>query len=75
MGVAGWRFAHKTKDNRRAVVIAILEVWPMICAATVAAGAMMAVMLCNEWSAGPDLGAMRKNITRDREIVTTGTQH
>ena len=53
MGVAGWRFAHKTKDNGRAVVIAVLEVWPMICAATVAAGAMimMAVMLYNEWSA------------------------
>ena len=77
MGVAGWPFAHKTKDNGRSVVIAILEVWPMFCAAAVAAGAMImiAVMLYNEWSAGPDLGAMRKNIlTRDREIVTTGTQ-
>ena len=53
MGVAGWRFAHKTKDNGRAVVIAILEVWPMFCAAAVAAGAMtmIAVMLYNEWSA------------------------
>ena len=53
MGVAGWRFAHKTKDNGRAVVIAILEAWPLICAATVAAGAMImiAVMLYNDWSA------------------------
>ncbi len=53
MGVAGWRFAHKTKDNGRAVVIAILETWPLICAATVAASAMtmIAVMLYNEWSA------------------------
>ena len=53
MGVAGWRFAHNTKDNRRAVVIAILDTWPLICAATVAASAMtmIAVMLYNEWSA------------------------
>ena len=53
MGVAGWRFAHKTKDNGRAVVIAIFEEWPMIFAAAVAAGAMImiAVMLYNEWSA------------------------
>ena len=53
MGVAGWRFAHKTKDNGRAVVVAILEAWPLICAAAVAAGAMImiAVMLYNEWSA------------------------
>jgi hypothetical protein len=53
MGWAGWRFAHKTKDNGRAVVSAILEVWPMFCAATVAAGAMtmIAVMLYNDWSA------------------------
>ena len=52
MGVAGWRFAHKT-NNGRAVVIAILEELPMICAAAVAVGAiiMMAVMLYNEWSA------------------------
>ena len=52
MGVAGWRFAHK-KDNGRAVVIAILEVWPMFCAAAVVAGAMtmIAVMLYNDWSA------------------------
>ena len=35
MGVAGWRFAHK-KDNGRAVVIAILETWPLICTAMVA---------------------------------------
>ena len=53
MGVAGWRFAHKTKNNGRAVVIAILEEWPMICAAVVAVGAMImiAIMLYNEWSA------------------------
>ena len=53
MGVAGWRFAHRTKDNGRAVVIAIIETWPLICAATVAASAMtmIAVMLYNEWSA------------------------
>jgi len=53
MGVAGWRFAHKTKDNGRAIVIAVLETWPLICTAAVAACAMtmMAVMLYNEWSA------------------------
>ena len=53
MGVAGWRFAHNTKDSKRAVVIAILETWPLICTAAVAACAMtmMAVMLYNEWSA------------------------
>jgi hypothetical protein len=53
MGVAGWRFAHKTKDNGRAIVIAILETWPLICTAAVAACAMimMAVMLYNELSA------------------------
>ena len=53
MGVAGWRFAHKSKDNGRANVIAILEEWPMIFAAAVAVGAMImiAVMLYNEWSA------------------------
>jgi len=53
MGVAGWRFAHNTKDNRRAVVIAFLDTRPLICTAVVAACAMtmMAVMLYNEWSA------------------------
>ena len=53
MGVAGWRFANKTNNNRRAVVIAILEEWPMIFAAMVAIGAMItiAVMLYHEWSA------------------------
>ena len=53
MGVAGWRFAHKTKDHGRANVIAILEVGPLICAVAVAAGAMImiAVMLYNDWSA------------------------
>jgi hypothetical protein len=53
MGVAGWRFSHKTKDNGRAIVIAILETWPLICTVAVAACAMimMAVMLYNELSA------------------------
>jgi hypothetical protein len=53
MGVAGWRFAHKTKDQGRTNVIAILEEWPMIFAAVVAVGAMImiAVMLYSEWSA------------------------
>jgi hypothetical protein len=53
MGVAGWRFAHNKTDNRRAVVIAILETWPPICTAGVAACAMtmMAVALHNEWPA------------------------
>ena len=53
MGVAGWRFANKTKENGWAVVIAFLETWPLICAAAVAAGAMImiAVMLYNELSA------------------------
>jgi hypothetical protein len=53
MGVAGWRFAHKTGDNGRAVVIAILETWALICTVVVAACAMtmMAVALYNEWSA------------------------
>jgi hypothetical protein len=53
MGVAGRRFAPKTKENGRAVVIAFLETWPLICAAAVAAGAiiMIAAMLYNEWSA------------------------
>ena len=56
MGVAGWRFAHKTKDNGRAAVIAVLEEWPLICAAAVATGSMimavtMPIMLYNDWSA------------------------
>jgi hypothetical protein len=53
MGVAGWRFANKTKDNGRAVVIAILEEWSLICLVAVATGAMImiAVMLYNDWSA------------------------
>ena len=52
MGVAGWRFAHNTKDSRRAVVIAIRETWPLICTAMVAicAMTMMAVTLYSEWS-------------------------
>ena len=53
MGVAGWRVAHKTKDHERANVIAVLEVWPLICSAAVAVGAMImiAIMLYNDWSA------------------------
>jgi hypothetical protein len=52
MGAAGWRFANKTRSNGRAVVIAMLEELPLICAAAVAAGAMImiAVMLYNDWS-------------------------
>ena len=51
MGVAGWRFAHKTRDNR-AVVIATLEGWALICSVAVASGAMImvAAMLYNDWS-------------------------
>ena len=51
MGMAGRRFAN-TK-NGRAVVIAILEEWSLICMVAVATGAMImvAVMLYNEWSA------------------------
>jgi hypothetical protein len=52
MGMAGRRFAN-TK-NGRAVVIAILEEWSLIClVAAVSTGAMImiAVMLYNEWSA------------------------
>jgi len=52
MGVAGWRFAPKTKDNGRAVVIATLEGWALICSVAVASGAMImvAAMLYNHWS-------------------------
>ena len=51
MGEAGRRFA-KTKYGR-AVVIAILEEWSLICFVAVATGAMImiAVMLYNGWSA------------------------
>jgi hypothetical protein len=53
MGVAGWRYANKAKNNGRAVVIAILEKWPVICSVTVAAGAMIMVgaLLYNDWPA------------------------
>jgi hypothetical protein len=53
MGVAGWRFANKTNNNGRAVVIAILEAWPVMCSVTVAAGAliMVAAMLYNDFAA------------------------
>ena len=53
MGVAGWRFASKTNNNGRAVVIAILETRPAICSVTVAAGAMImvAAMLYNDFAA------------------------
>ena len=51
MGAAGRRFAN-TKYGR-AVVIAILEEWSLICMVAVAAGAMImvAAMLYNDWSA------------------------
>ena len=51
MGAAGRRFAN-TKYGR-AVVIAILEEWSLICVVAVAAGAtiMVAAMLYNDWSA------------------------
>ena len=50
MGMAGRRFA-KTK-NGRAVVIAILEEWSLICLVAVSTGAMImvAVMLYNDGS-------------------------
>ena len=53
MGVAGRRYAHNIRDNRRAVVITILETWSLICTVVVAACAMtiMAVALYNEWPA------------------------
>jgi hypothetical protein len=53
MGVAGWRFANKANNNGRAVVIAILEEWPVICSVAVAAGAMImaGIMLYNDWPA------------------------
>ena len=52
MGLAGWRFANKTKDNERAAVIAALEDWALICSVAVASGAMImvAAMLYNDWS-------------------------
>jgi hypothetical protein len=53
MGVAGWRFANKTNNNRRAVVVAVLEEWAMICSLAVVAGSMIMVgiMLYNDWPA------------------------
>ena len=55
MGLAGWRFANKTKDNERAAVIATLEDWALICSVAVASGVMimlimLAAMLYNNWS-------------------------
>ena len=51
MGAAGRRFAN-TKYGR-AVVIAILEEWSLICLLAVAAGAtiLVAAVLYNDWSA------------------------
>ena len=56
MGLAGWRFANKTKDNKtkhneRVAIIATLEDWAFICSVAVASGAMilLAVMLY-DWS-------------------------
>ena len=53
MGAAGWRFANKTRNNGRAVVIALLEELPVICSVAVAAGAMIMVgiILYNDWPA------------------------
>ena len=52
MGLAGWRFANKTKDNERAAVIATLEAWAFIRSVAVASGAMImvAAMLYNDWA-------------------------
>jgi hypothetical protein len=42
MGVAGWRFAHTNRTRRlRAVVVAVLEELPLICAAVVALGSLI----------------------------------
>jgi hypothetical protein len=53
MGVAGWRFANKTSNNGRTVVIAILEEWPVICSVVAAAGSMImaGIMFYNDWPA------------------------
>ena len=53
MGAAGRRFAN-TKYGR-AVVIAILEEWSLICLVAVSTGAMImiAVMLYNDWPTAP----------------------
>jgi|SoiMethySBSTD1v2_1073268.scaffolds.fasta_scaffold4207696_1 hypothetical protein len=53
MGVAGWRFANKTNNNGRMVVIAFLEAWPVFCSVAVAAGAMIMVVaiLYNDFAA------------------------
>ena len=51
MGVAGWRFAHaKRNPSGRAAVVAVLEVWPVICSVVVAVGSMImiGIMLYNE---------------------------
>jgi hypothetical protein len=50
MGVAGWRFAHR-KRNRRAAVVAVLEELPVICSLTVAAVSMtmIGIMLYKDW--------------------------
>jgi hypothetical protein len=51
MGVAGWRLAH-TKRNPigRAGVVAVLDVWQLVCSVVVAAGSMImiGIMLYNQ---------------------------
>jgi hypothetical protein len=51
MGVAGWRFAHMKRMGGRAIVVAVLEVLPVICSLTVAAGSMImiGILLFKDW--------------------------
>ena len=51
--------ASRIRRSGRAVVIAILEEWSLICMVAVAAGAtiMVAAMLYNDWSAVSPLAA------------------
>ena len=50
MGLAGWRFAKRTR-RVRAVVIGVLEELPFICPVAVAIGSliMIGIMLCKDW--------------------------
>ena len=50
MGLAGWRFAKRTR-RVRAVVIGVLEELPFICPVAVAIGSliMIGVRLCEDW--------------------------
>jgi hypothetical protein len=51
MGVAGWRFAHWKRINRRAAVVAVLEELPVICslAVTTVSMIMIGIMLYKGW--------------------------